>query len=96
MSPASLLPQDPVQLAWGAAVFLLPGLAAADRLLPDEPLRWLLAPVLSFTLLPVTAIVAGFVLGLPLTPAATALWAVGWSLVLAAPRLETLLDLGGT
>lgn len=68
---------DWLRLVAGLAVFLLPGVAAADRWLVGLPLRWLWAPVLSFTVLALAAIILGYVVGLQVTPAATWMLAVG-------------------
>ncbi len=80
-----------LRLAFGLAVFLAPGVAAADRIWPGSPLRFVLAPVLSFTLLPLAAIVLGFGLGVPVTPAATLAIALGLAAAFGARRIRSWL-----
>lgn len=79
-------------LAWlrlvaGLVVFLLPGLAAADRWLAGVPLRWVWAPVLSFTLLPLVAILLDYGLGVPIQPLVTAFLCVALAAWIGQPRL---------
>lgn len=68
------------RLGFGLAVFLLPGLAAADRIFRSK-LYLLTAPVFSFSLLPLVAIALDFGLGVPIhvvTTHAIALAVAGW------------------
>lgn len=55
----------------GFCVFLLPGLAAADRWLVGLPARFLWAPLFSFTLLALAAILLDFLVGLPVSSPVT-------------------------
>jgi hypothetical protein len=94
MDPAALAPNGPAdgaRLLAGIALFLLPGLAAADRLLPRLSVRWALAPVFSATLYPVAAIALDFV-GVPVTPAATALLGLAATALFAQRRIVAWLD----
>lgn len=75
------------RLLLGLALYLLPGIAAADRLLPGGPVRFLLAPVLSLTLMPVAALLLAFGAGLPITAASTALLAFALTLLFGMRRL---------
>lgn len=79
-----------LQLAVGAALFLMPGLAAADRLLGLGGRGWMWAPVFSFTLLPLGAIVLDLGFGVPVNPLVTAALAAGWTLLFARRRLVAL------
>lgn len=63
-------PLDLVQLVVGVAVFVLPGLALARHILPGR-LRWVAAPVLSATVLPLAAIVLDTVFNVRMTMATT-------------------------
>ncbi|MHB1261326.1 MAG: hypothetical protein ACYC2H_06385 [Thermoplasmatota archaeon] len=76
-----------LRLAFGLFVFLLPGVAAADRWLVGVPRRWLWGPVLSFTVLPLTAILLNYGAGVPVTPAMTWLITLGLAVLIAKPRL---------
>ena len=84
-----------LQLLAGLLVFLVPGVAAADRWLTGLPLRWLWAPVFSFTLLALAAILLDFVAGLDVTFLNTLVIALllglvlGWSRVKAAWHFVT-------
>lgn len=86
LAPAGVLGW--LQLLFGTTVLLLPGLAAAARVAPRWRLRWVLAPVLSLTILMLTAILGGFFLDLPLTPAVTLTSAVAWAAILQRRRLR--------
>lgn len=93
MSPADLGVEGAaawLRLLLGTAVLLLPGLAAADRLLPGRPMALIWSPVLSLTLLPLAAILLDTALGVPVTAASTAALAVGLAVLLGAPRLRSL------
>lgn len=87
--PGSLAVDGPLgwlQLLGGLLLFLAPGLAAADRLLGLRNRGWWFAPVFSFTLLPLGAIVLDLVLQVRITTAVTVAVAVAWTLALTAPR----------
>ena len=76
-----------LRAALGLAVFLLPGLAAADRWLKGVPLRLGWAPVLSFTVMALAAILLDFAAGLNVrttTSVALAFILAAW---IAKPRL---------
>lgn len=75
----------------GLVVWLLPGLAAADRLFPSRS-GLAFAPVLSVSLLALTGIVADVLLGVPLTATATVLWALAWTAGLQHHRVAAWLD----
>lgn len=93
MSAADLTLQgwDWLRAAAGLGVFLLPGLAAADRWLKGVPWRWLWAPVLSFTLLALAAILLDFVADVDVRPATTVTLALGLAGWIARPRLAAAL-----
>ncbi len=59
-----------VHFTLGTILFLLPGLAAADRWMPGRH-RWLWSPLWSFTLLVLTGILLDYAFGFPVTEAAT-------------------------
>ena len=94
MSPGEVVPAvaDLPRLVFGTLLFLLPGLAAGDRFVPGRRWGLLLAPVLSFTLLPMAAILLQFATGTPVTGATTASLAAGLALMLGARRLSTWFD----
>ncbi len=72
----------------GIAVFMAPGVAAADRFLPGRKDALLLAPVFSLTLLPLAAILLDHALGVPVHAVTTALLALALTLALASHRVE--------
>lgn len=80
-----------LQLAGGLLLLLAPGVAAVDRFLGLRDRGWMFAPVFSLTLLPLTAILLDLVLQAPVTPLSTALYAVGWTLLLEWPRRRQVL-----
>jgi hypothetical protein len=82
---------DAPRFAVGLALFLLPGLAAADRLL-QGPRRWLMAPVLSFTLVPVAGILLHFAAGWHTNVASTTLLCLALAALFASRRLAQMLD----
>lgn len=91
--PWSLAPQGALEwarLVAGAALFLAPGLAAADRFLGLRQRGWMFAPVFSFSLLPLGAIVLDLALQVPITPGVTAGLAVFWTGILLLPRFRQL------
>lgn len=77
-----------LRLLAGLALFLAPGVAAADRLLPAAPWRWVTVPVFSFTLMPVAMVLLDAVLGVPLRPGVTVLLAVALTAAFAAHRIH--------
>lgn len=83
-----------LRLVAGLALYLLPGLAAADRLLGGTPLRLVWAPLFSFTLLALVAILLDFAVGLPLSPDATAVSAAVLALAIGRPRWQSWLAAG--
>lgn len=89
MSPADLTVPGVgwLQLVGGGLLLLLPGLAAADRLLPRMPLRLLWAPVFSFSLLSLAAILGSFAFRLRVDATGTAVLAVGFALLFGRRRL---------
>jgi hypothetical protein len=76
-----------LQLGLGALLFLAPGLAAVDRLLGLRERGWMFAPVFSFTLLPLGAIVLDLFFHVRITPLSTVGLAVGWTLIFGRRRL---------
>lgn len=82
---------DLPRFALGTALFLLPGIAAADRFLPGGRTRFLLAPVFSFTLLPVAAILLSFAFGWKATPGSTALLALALAALAGSRRIARAL-----
>lgn len=72
--------------AAGTAVFLLPGLAAADRWMPGR-LRLLWAPLWSFTLLVLGAVFLDFAFAVPVRTGTTLALALGLALLLARRRI---------
>lgn len=77
--PAALGVEGPagwVRLVAGALLFLLPGLAAADRWMPGGPSRLLWAPVFSVTIMALLAIGLDFAFGMPIAPLQTLLVAI--------------------
>lgn len=79
-----------VQLVFGLLLFLAPGLAAADRLMGLRGRGWWFAPVFSFTLLPLGAILLDLVLQVRITLGVTVGLAVAWTVLLEMPRLRRL------
>lgn len=75
----------------GAFLFLLPGLAAADRLVQGGT-RFILAPVLSFTLLPIAGILLSFATPWRATAGSTALLAVLLAALCASRRIADALE----
>lgn len=81
-----------LRLLVGLPLWLAPGLAAADRWLPKERGRFILAPVASISLLTLTAFAQEFLLGLKHEPWLTALNAavlaawIGWPRIRQAPE----------
>lgn len=89
MDPAALgwdSPVDWLRVVLGTLVFLLPGVAAVDRLLPRGNARWALAPVFSASLYPVGAILLS-VVGVPVQTFTTVLLGLAWTAVFAQRRL---------
>jgi hypothetical protein len=84
--------RDLPRLMLGTLLFLMPGLAAADRLFPRNRAALLLAPVFSFTLLPLAAILLRFALGVPVNEATTVLTALGLTLIVGGGRIGRALD----
>ncbi len=80
---------DWLRAAVGLAVFLLPGVAAADRWLKGLPLRWLWAPVLSFTVMALAAILLDFVVSLDVRPTTSIGLGVLLAGLIARPRLAS-------
>ncbi len=81
-------------LAWlrllaGLALFLAPGIAIADRIFSNK-LYLLLAPVFSFSALPLAAILLDFAFGVPINTATTAALAATITAWMAWPRLRVL------
>lgn len=79
-----------MQLVFGLLLFLAPGFAAADRLMGLRDRGWWFAPVFSFTLLPLGAILLDLVLQVRITVGVTVGLAVAWTLLLELPRLRKL------
>lgn len=79
-----------MQLVFGLLLFLAPGLAAVDRLTGLRNRGWWFAPVFSFTLLPLGAILLDMVLQVRITVGVTVGLAVAWTLLLEMPRLRKM------
>ncbi|HUR26424.1 MAG TPA: hypothetical protein VM327_10470 [Candidatus Thermoplasmatota archaeon] len=77
-----------LRLLAGVALFLMPGLAAADRFLAGTSLRLAWAPLFSFTILTLAAILLDFTIGLALRPVTTAVLALALALVIGRHRLQ--------
>ena len=71
----------------GLCGFLAPGLAAADRWLVGVPMRLLWAPVLSFSLLSLSALAFGFMFGMRVEPITTWILAILLAALIGRPRL---------
>ncbi len=78
---------DWLLLVVGLAILLLPGLAVADRL-TRSPRGLLLAPVLSFTVLPLAAIGLDFLFNVTINATTTTLLALGLAALAGRHRLE--------
>jgi hypothetical protein len=76
-----------LRAAVGLGVFLLPGMAAADRWLKGVPLRFGWAPVLSFTLMALSAILLDFVGGVAVRTSTTVGLAIALAAAIARPRI---------
>ncbi len=79
-------------LAWlrlllGSLLFLAPGVALADRLFTKKTYL-VLAPVFSFSVLPLVAILLDFALGVPINALTTALIAAAAAAWAGWPRLR--------
>ncbi|HEX2066500.1 MAG TPA: hypothetical protein VHI93_06785 [Candidatus Thermoplasmatota archaeon] len=90
MSPGDLAldPAGWLRALGGLVLLGLPGAAAADRWLAGVPLRFVWAPVLSLTLMPLAAMLLHFAVEVPVTPATTAAIAATLALALGWPRLR--------
>lgn len=89
--PWALSPQGAAQwlrLLGGALLLLAPGVAAADRLLGLRNRGWMFAPVFSFSLLPLGAIVLDLALQVPITPQVSVGLALFWTFLFSLPRLR--------
>ncbi|MGB1586472.1 MAG: hypothetical protein ACPHID_05445 [Thermoplasmatota archaeon] len=84
MNPLDLSPSGGawIRLLLGTLLYLLPGFVASQRWMRG-PLRWLMTPVLAFSLNAVTAMALDLALGIPITATTTAVIAVAWTVALA-------------
>ncbi|HUR60855.1 MAG TPA: hypothetical protein VM286_00630 [Candidatus Thermoplasmatota archaeon] len=83
-------PWEFLQWVLGVALFLAPGLAAVDRILGLRRLGWVFAPVFSFTLVPLGAILLDILFEVPVRTEETLLLCVAWTVGLQRHRLLDL------
>ncbi len=83
-----------LRLLFGLVVFLAPGLALADRIFTDKTYL-LLAPVFSFSALPLAAILLDFAFGVPINTITTGFIALTLTAWMGWPRGMQLLRLLG-